>query len=312
MRKQCNCIVFFLVLLTVAILVACKDEGFGNADGRISVVSAGVTDIDETSAIGHSLVKIEGESIPPDYRILNGLIVGTDPSVLEVKYHSYLGPDNYNLYYDCFQAYSYQPISNSAFIINIRILDTTLYEDGSIASYGYWESAGTGEFSYRLTNLLRGTKYYVRAFAHVTNGWTEDIGTFNKYIYGEINDFISGGITEDPTAFISVDALGIGVMKEDLGEGLLYDAMRLPQLGYPYINHLEIGGYNDWRLPTLAELKEIYKLRNQIGGFRNGEYWSGDFYDDVFYYYVDFANNGEVGSKVSLKGSYARLVRPLP
>jgi hypothetical protein len=55
-------------------------------------------------------------------------------------------------------------------------------------------------------------------------------------------------------------------------------------------NHVGIGqNFIDWRLPTIAELKEMYNKRSEIGGFRNMEwYWSSTEYDSNHAYYIDF------------------------
>ncbi len=37
---------------------------------------------------------------------------------------------------------------------------------------------------------------------------------------------------------------------------------------------LEMDGYNDWRLPRISELKQIYKNRGAIPGFCEEGYWS--------------------------------------
>ncbi|MDR1343626.1 MAG: DUF1566 domain-containing protein [Prevotellaceae bacterium] len=52
-----------------------------------------------------------------------------------------------------------------------------------------------------------------------------------------------------------------------------------------------VGGYSEWRVPTIQELQAIYNLRNQIGGFKAAPYWSSTevYSDDIWYYYLDFS-----------------------
>lgn len=48
---------------------------------------------------------------------------------------------------------------------------------------------------------------------------------------------------------------------------------------------LKLKGYKDWFLPSKDELNELYKRRNEVGGFANVYYWSSseDFNADVWY-----------------------------
>ncbi len=37
---------------------------------------------------------------------------------------------------------------------------------------------------------------------------------------------------------------------------------------------LDLGGYNDWYLPSKDELKHLYENKSAVGGITNGTYWS--------------------------------------
>ena len=300
-----------LILSSTISLISCEKSELRNVDGRVFVITQGiemVTEINDKFAIGQCEIRLAGESLPSNFSIeSNGLIYGTNASDLKIKSHSY-NNNNYNYYYECFQPYVYTTVSSTSSVINIRITNTIWKDNGQIYGYEFWKSGGYGLFSYPLSNLNGGTRYYYRSFAHVSDG-----GTFNKYLYGEIKEFISGGITQDPTVFISIDALGIGVMKEDLFQaGTGYNAMR----GCSQFNFDGgIGGYTDWQVPTINQLKEIYKLRTQIGGFKSAWYFSCDEGDPPYYYYWDFATNTEGCEQLygySTQIGYVRLVRPLP
>jgi len=303
------------ILLYTILFVSCEDLDVdsGKADGRVHPITVGVTDITETTAIVHGDVKMEGVELPYYYYIVSkGFIFGTDSSALRIKSHSY-DKDGYNDYYGCFQYYTYTSVSSSATALNIgfRIYEANAHSNDFLRLGSY------GEFGCYLTNLKRGTKYYARAFAHVTNDYGDkneyDAETVNKYLYGETMELITGGITQDPTVFISVDALGIGVMKEDLISTVEwgFDAERYAE----EINYDGgVGGYKDWRVPTLNELQEIYKLRTQIGGFKPTVYWSSNVQSgDIYYYYWDFSTNTSgYASLYNHPVGYVRLVRPLP
>lgn len=75
-----------------------------------------------------------------------------------------------------------------------------------------------------------------------------------------------------------------------------------------------MGGYTDWRLPTLTELKKIYTYRAQIGGFpsrtvTNNNYWSSTpGSKSGYYYYVNF-NDGTSDALPRVNSFKVRAVR---
>lgn len=293
------------------ILFSCEEWIKDGADGCILVKTKGVvrvTEISDNFVVGEGEIEEKGKALPNDYNIVSkGLIYGTDSSMLEIKSHSY-DYSNYNSYYDCFQPYIYTTVSLTASVVNVRIQDTMWRDNGLIHGFGYWQAAGYGNFFCLFSDLTGGTRYYYRAFAHVS-----DDNGFDKYLYGEVKEFVSGGITQDPTVFIPIDALGIGVMKEDLFQtGIGLNAIR----GCSQFNFDGgVGGYTDWRVPTIAQLREIYKFRTQIGGFKSAWYFSCEEGESPFYYYWDFATNTqgcEQSNGYGRQDGYVRLVRPLP
>ena len=73
----------------------------------------------------------------------------------------------------------------------------------------------------------------------------------------------------------------------------------------------ELG--SGWRLPTLDELKAMYKElhRKGKGNFRAGPYWSGtDHWMHAFVWYCDFGN-GEVEVDANYYKNSVRAVRDL-
>ncbi|MCR9015418.1 DUF1566 domain-containing protein [Aquiflexum gelatinilyticum] len=57
----------------------------------------------------------------------------------------------------------------------------------------------------------------------------------------------------------------------------------------------EGGGFSDWFLPSLEELKQLYVNRKAIGGFGDSDYWSSSTYDakKETAWYVNFSNGEE-------------------
>lgn len=77
-----------------------------------------------------------------------------------------------------------------------------------------------------------------------------------------------------------------------------------------YARDLKDHGQNDWRLPSQAELKVLYKNRAAIGGFVGSDYWSSTTWGKagLGIWGHDFAN-GEPKRYITLKTLSLRCVR---
>ena len=73
---------------------------------------------------------------------------------------------------------------------------------------------------------------------------------------------------------------------------------------------LGLGGYSDWRLPSMNELKQMYVklLRHSLGNFANGYYWSSDESRQYYAWDVNFATGIQYCSGKQSPG-YVRVVR---
>ena len=67
---------------------------------------------------------------------------------------------------------------------------------------------------------------------------------------------------------------------------------------------------NGWRLPTNDELNTLYKNKNKIPGFTQGEFWSSTEGDDGFAWFQEFFY-GTRSLSVKSSSNYARAVRDL-
>ena len=144
---------------------------------------------------------------------------------------------------------------------------------------------GLGEFEARVNNFSRESSTYVRAYV------TNSKGTF----YGEaIEIFVPD--------YIVLKDLGIAVQREDIGTGTWSSMKSLCE-------NSTVGGFTDWRLPTIDELAALYNLKDKIGGFERDWYQSSTKGDYGGEYCIDFTN----GSRKTLTGGYrcARAVRTL-
>ena len=121
----------------------------------------------------------------------------------------------------------------------------TIYDEKVMAN----GSGVASTFSKSVSNLPK-NGYYMRAYA------TSEGGTS----YGE-------ELSVEPL-WIEIPSAGIAVQKEDLGKGDWTTADSM-------CKNSRLGGYKDWRLPTIDELMILYNLRDKIGGFaENNTYWS--------------------------------------
>ena len=153
---------------------------------------------------------------------------------------------------------------------------------------------GLGEFEARVNNFSRESSTYVRAYV------TNSKGTF----YGNTIEIFSPD-------FIVIQELGIAVQRQDIGYGYWNSMNTL-------CKNSTVGGFTDWRLPTIDELAALYNLRDEIGGFTKSSdsyqhyYWSSTIYSSSlsnYHYYISF-RNGYKNDKNSGSCS-ARAVRTL-
>lgn len=153
----------------------------------------------------------------------------------------------------------------------------------------YWEGFyGAGKIGGRLEGFSSEKATYIRAYA------TNSKGT----VYGETIQLFSPD-------FIVIPELGIAVQREDIGYGDWYSMNTLCE-------NSTVGGFTDWRLPTIDELAALYNLRDKIGGFTTGDYWSSTNYSSSYpsyHYYIRFSNGYR--SDTDRGSCSARAVRTL-
>ena len=74
-------------------------------------------------------------------------------------------------------------------------------------------------------------------------------------------------------------------------------------------NDLMLNGYDDWFLPSLDELNQMYLQRNVIGGFATLYYWSSSEYGSDYAWYQNFANGNQYYGAGKYGAFYVRAVR---
>lgn len=147
----------------------------------------------------------------------------------------------------------------------------------------------SSEFNANISSLKEGTTYYARAYATSSKGTS----------YGEVKAF-----KPSHPDYVVIDKLM--VQKQDLSNGALWDSANM------LCENSLIGGFSDWRLPTLSELSLLYNHKDEIGGFSNGIYWTSTYtgYNGGGYYAINFSNGGQNSYSTSLSPKhYVRAVR---
>jgi hypothetical protein len=109
----------------------------------------------------------------------------------------------------------------------------------------------------------------------------------------------------------------------DENTGLMWQATEARPMNWQhalaYCQALELGGFNDWRLPTVRELSTLVKIGPDspaldpdfFPGCRPGAYWSGTtcVLYPAFAWYVDFADGLEKNSGYKKQRYFVRAVR---
>lgn len=145
------------------------------------------------------------------------------------------------------------------------------------------DGSQVGEYSYYAENLPVDGACYIRAYAindgGVSYGNTVSLSSKIKYT----SDFA-----------LMVQAEDIGSSDYDSIEGLCKNS--------------RLGGYSDWRLPTLEELLTLYTEKDRIRGFEDSYYWSSTGSYEIKS--VNFAD-GTVNNSRTFLVHYGRCVRTM-
>lgn len=176
------------------------------------------------------------------------------------------------------------------FVYSTVFKNPTIESDDKVVVNG----TGVGEFSANISGLEKDVTYYVRAYA------TNSEGT----AYGEAVSFYPGD--QD---YVILQTAGLMVQKYDLGYVDWGDARLLCE-------NSTIGGYTDWRLPTIEELAVLYINREYIGNFEDNTnyymWWSSTPHGSDEYYVILFDDGSTYFFDRILYDAHVRAVRSLP
>ena len=112
-----------------------------------------------------------------------------------------------------------------------------------------------GKFSTRVSGLASGQTYYVRAYMKKDN----------QISYGNVVSFT----TEPPAEYVTIPLAKIMVQNKDLGYTTRSAAITM-------CNNSTLGGFKDWRLPTVEECRIIYNCKQMLDGIDSAYYWTSD------------------------------------
>ena len=192
---------------------------------------------------------------------------------------------------------------------------------------------GTGVFISNLTGLSLNTLYYVRAYA------TNNVGTaygnevsFTTLVFS-IGQSYGGGIIfyidgtgqhglisanndQSDQCVWGCSGTYIGNTSTAIGTGqsntafIITGCWQNPGIAARICDDLVLNGYNDWFLPALDELNQMYLQKTVIGGFTLNWYWSSSEYD-AFGAWMKRFDDGSLGASYNKDGYYICRVRAI-
>ena len=223
-------------------------------------------------------------------------------------------------------------ISDGGFPVIARGVCWSLLPGPTIADSHTTDGSGTGEFESNITGLAIFTPYYIRAYATNSGGTaygeTRDFKTTSLYSIGQnygggIIFYIDGtgmhgliAAPADQSTNILWGCAGTltGASGTAIGTGQANTTTIVSSCAEAsparICDNLVLNGFDDWFLPSLDELDEMYYQRFAIGGFVTTEsYWSSSEYDADQAWFHHFFDEGEnYGSKYYVT-RYVRAVR---
>ncbi len=150
-------------------------------------------------------------------------------------------------------------------------------DDPSDATTKMPVSGSANEFSVVIDGLEINKTYYVRAY--ITNQ--------NVTTYGDVKTF-----KINPKYYVLSEE-GLMVQADDINS----DKYTRWDVAYAMCENSTVGGFDDWRMPTIQELIILYLHKDEIGNFKDSYYWSADkvYSDDNYYKCLSFEDGSLIG-----------------
>lgn len=151
------------------------------------------------------------------------------------------------------------------------------------------------EFSANVNSLITRNIYHVRAYAKSAKGVS----------YGSVVSF-----KPQSTQYVILEDSHLMVQTTDLSSAATWTQAKA------LCENSTVGGYTDWRLPTLTEFRILYNHKSEIGGFNLRLYWSSysgvTTYTSYSNYFFDMISNKQTGTDDPNNTFAVRAVRTIP
>lgn len=149
-------------------------------------------------------------------------------------------------------------------------------------------SGTSQEYSANIAGLTENASYHVRAYAKNGDG----------VVYGESITFSA----REEAPYIIID--GLAIQLSDLSSSSNHTAAK------NMCSQSRVGGFSDWRLPTIGELATIYANKDKIKALASDWYWSDtQVSSGSSYYFQMYLGNGSTVSEHSSDFGRVRAVR---
>jgi Protein of unknown function (DUF1566) len=228
-------------------------------------------------------------------------------------------------------------LSNGGAVVTARgVVWDTLTEPTVALSTKTVNGSGNGSFTSNITGLVAGKTYYARAYATNANGtfygnqfnFVTSPATFTigQVFGGGIIFYVDGtgqhgliasasdqsiGLKWNNTSLVTTNATGFAIGTGSANTTTIINVqgtgLYAASLCRQFFNG---GGFNDWYLPSLFELNQLFLQKTVVGGFTNDFYWSSSESSSTAAWVINFGASGQNQQSFTKSANYfVRAIR---